>query len=175
MVNQGAGSTGACCLDPTNWPLFLKMGLCPNSHIGSVMSTLHGCKVAKACAWGPKAMPHPQVPFPSGGLADLLMDELGHNIIAAKGSRALPRPEWRGPRLRDTYGLLAGAGPGSQRRRQTYWRQKNEEEPEGKYPQGGPSPAILHTNTAALTAHLVPSHTSVHSAKHGLLRPALSQ
>lgn len=75
-VNQGAGSTGAPCPGPTNWPLFLKMGLRLNSHIGSVMSTPgpshvaawpHGRKVAQASAWGPKAMPHPQVPFPSGG------------------------------------------------------------------------------------------------------------
>lgn len=42
-------------------------------------------------------------------------------------------------------------------------------------PRGGPSPAVPHTHTAALTAHLLSSHTSAHSAKHGLLRPALSQ
>lgn len=36
-VDQHAGSTGALCPVPSNFPLLLKMGLCPNSHTVSVM------------------------------------------------------------------------------------------------------------------------------------------
>lgn len=36
-VDQSAGSTGAPCPVPSNFPLLLKMELCPNSHTGSVM------------------------------------------------------------------------------------------------------------------------------------------
>lgn len=36
-VDQRAGSTGALCPVPSNFPLLLKMGLCSNSHTVSVM------------------------------------------------------------------------------------------------------------------------------------------